>query len=96
LAYYTGLHIDLFQRIVVSPASVSVLALGRDGPVQVMRINDAGPIQLPKRPEAASHEEKEHPKSDGAVEGWIEPEKTSMAAMPNTADLRDRQITEEE
>jgi probable phosphomutase (TIGR03848 family) len=60
LAYYSGLHIDLFQRIVVSPASVSVLALGRDGPVRVMRINDAGSIQLPKGPEPVIHEDKEH------------------------------------
>jgi probable phosphomutase (TIGR03848 family) len=34
LAHYLGVHIDLFQRIVISPASASVLALqpGRPGP----------------------------------------------------------------
>jgi probable phosphomutase (TIGR03848 family) len=96
LAYYSGLHIDLFQRIVVSPASVSVLALGRDGSVRVMRINDAGSIQLPKGPEPVIHEDKEHHESDSAVEAWIEPDKISMTEMNNVADPSDRQITEEE
>src|SRR5690606_26108565 len=27
LAYYLGVHIDLFQRIIISPASISVLHL---------------------------------------------------------------------
>jgi probable phosphoglycerate mutase len=44
LAHYLGVHIDLFQRIVVSPASVSVLYLSDKGPVRVLRINDDGPL----------------------------------------------------
>lgn len=32
LAHYLGIHIDLYQRIVVAPASVSLIALGRHGP----------------------------------------------------------------
>jgi probable phosphomutase (TIGR03848 family) len=55
LAYYLGMHIDLFQRIGLSPASVSVLALSKNGPVGVLRINDDGPIKPPKEPEAAEH-----------------------------------------
>ena len=47
LAHYLGVHIDLFQRIVISPASVSVLALQPNGSVQVVRINDTGPLQPP-------------------------------------------------
>jgi probable phosphomutase (TIGR03848 family) len=31
-AHYLGVHIDLFQRIVIGPASVSVIALGDRGP----------------------------------------------------------------
>lgn len=47
LAHYLGVHIDLFQRIVISPASVSVLALQPNGSVQVVRVNDTGPLQPP-------------------------------------------------
>lgn len=47
LAYYLGVHIDLFQRIIVSPASVSVLHLSDNGMVRVGRINDDGPLQPP-------------------------------------------------
>jgi probable phosphoglycerate mutase len=58
LAYYLGIHIDLFQRIAIAPASVSILALGKDGAVRVMRMNDTGPIKLPKLEEKEG--EKEH------------------------------------
>lgn len=54
LAHYLGVHIDLFQRIVISPASVSVLALMDNGVVRVVRVNDDGPLQPPP-------EEKEKP-----------------------------------
>lgn len=46
LAFYLGVHIDLFQRITVSPASISVLALHGSG-ARVIRINDDGPLQPP-------------------------------------------------
>ncbi len=39
LAYYTGLHIDLFQRLVLDPASLSELAFTPQGP-RLMRCND--------------------------------------------------------
>ena len=47
LAHYLGTHIDLFQRIVISPASVSVLALMNNGVVRVVRVNDTGLLQPP-------------------------------------------------
>ena len=31
IAHYTGMHLDLFQRIVVSPASVTVFQLRPHG-----------------------------------------------------------------
>lgn len=46
LAHYLGVHIDLFQRIAVSPASASVLSLADNGMVRILRINDNGPLQL--------------------------------------------------
>jgi len=45
LAFYLGVHIDLFQRISVSPASVSVLYLAENGAMRVLRVNDDGPLR---------------------------------------------------
>lgn len=41
IAHYTGVHLDLFQRIVVSPASVTVFALGPHG-AAMLKCNDTG------------------------------------------------------
>jgi len=41
LAHFAGIHIDLFQRIVVSPASVSAVLLGDRIP-RILRVNDTG------------------------------------------------------
>ena len=49
MAHYLGTHLDLFQRIVISPCSASVLMLGDKGVIRVLRVNDHGPI--PKPPE---------------------------------------------
>jgi probable phosphomutase (TIGR03848 family) len=43
LAHYAGVHIDLFQRITVSPASVSALVLGDRIP-RILRVNDTGSL----------------------------------------------------
>jgi broad specificity phosphatase PhoE len=43
LAHYAGVHIDLFQRLIVSPASVSALAVGDRIP-RVLRMNDTGSL----------------------------------------------------
>ena len=52
LAYYLGMHLDLFQRIVVSPASLSVLELGYGRPF-VALVNDTShhPPQKQDEPE---------------------------------------------
>ncbi len=57
LAYYLGLHIDMFQRIIVAPASVSALALMDGGPVRVLRINDDGPLRFPNEHQEGKKEE---------------------------------------
>lgn len=43
VAHYLGVPLDLFQRIEISPASLSVLAL-HDWGAQVLRVNDTGEI----------------------------------------------------
>ena len=50
LAHFAGVHLDLFQRLIVSPASVSVVGLGDRIP-RVLRMNDTGTLEdlAPKR-----------------------------------------------
>ena len=43
VAHFAGVHIDLFQRIVVSPASVSVVLIGDRVP-RILRLNDTGSV----------------------------------------------------
>lgn len=43
VAHYAGMHLDLFQRLVVSPASLSVLVLGKMGP-RLIQLNDTSHI----------------------------------------------------
>jgi probable phosphoglycerate mutase len=38
LADYLGIHLDLFQRIMVGPASTTVVSVGDDGP-RVLAVN---------------------------------------------------------
>lgn len=45
-AYYAGLHMDLFQRLVVDPASVTWIQFSPHGP-RVLRLNDSGELKPP-------------------------------------------------
>jgi probable phosphomutase (TIGR03848 family) len=69
MAHYLGVHIDLFQHLAISPASVNVLRLHPYGGVRILRLNDDGPLTLPKpeKKEAKSSESSDtavsHPKS---------------------------------
>lgn len=51
LAHYLGTHIDLFQRIMIFPAALSVLDLPKNGAVRVVRLNDDGPLRPPEKPD---------------------------------------------
>ncbi|MDX1613425.1 MAG: MSMEG_4193 family putative phosphomutase [Candidatus Promineifilaceae bacterium] len=68
LAHYLGVHMDLFQRIAVSPASVSVLALSDGGHIRVLRVNDSGPLQLPKEEKDEGQEETPSTAESGAAD----------------------------
>ncbi|CAN5268134.1 histidine phosphatase family protein [soil metagenome] len=48
VAFYLGLPIDLFQRLHVSPASVTVLRLGEHEQPALLRFNDDGPLEADK------------------------------------------------
>jgi probable phosphoglycerate mutase len=41
IAHYTGVHLDLFQRIVVSPCSITAIVYGPGGPT-VLAVNSVG------------------------------------------------------
>lgn len=41
VAHFSGMHLDLFQRLVISPASISVIDLHRQG-LRIIRVNDTG------------------------------------------------------
>jgi probable phosphoglycerate mutase len=43
LAHYAGVHVDLFQRLIVSPVSVSAVLLGDRVP-RILRMNDTGTL----------------------------------------------------
>lgn len=45
LAYYAGIHLDLFQRIEISPASVSVIQIYEET-ARILVINDTGSIPI--------------------------------------------------
>lgn len=64
MAHYLGVHIDLFQRLAISPASVNVLRLHPYGGVRILRLNDDGPLTLP---EPEKKEAKSSESSDTAV-----------------------------
>lgn len=44
VAYYGGIHLDLYHRLVISPVSISVLWVG-DGTPRLLAVNDTGTIE---------------------------------------------------
>lgn len=44
-AFFVGVPLDLFQRLVISPASVTVFGFGPFGP-RLLRMNDSGELKL--------------------------------------------------
>lgn len=53
VAHYVGLHLDLFQRLVISPASLSVVQFSKSGP-RLVCLNDTGTVPKPPTRRAAS------------------------------------------
>jgi probable phosphomutase (TIGR03848 family) len=66
VAHYSGVHLDLYQRIIVSPASVSAVLLGDRLP-RLVRLNDTGTMadlqarQRPPRARSASRRSADGP-----------------------------------
>lgn len=68
IAHYTGVHLDLFQRIVVSPASVTVFELGAHG-AAMLKCNDTGSLDelLPPPPKADADDAVQEAEREEAV-----------------------------
>ena len=43
IAHYTGVHLDLFQRIMIAPASVTAFVFSEHG-VALLKCNDTGAL----------------------------------------------------
>nr|WP_290665778.1 MSMEG_4193 family putative phosphomutase [Ardenticatena sp.] len=56
IAWYSGTHLDHFQRFVVSPASISVIGFPKEGVPHVLSVNDTAHVPRPWVPEAANGE----------------------------------------
>jgi probable phosphoglycerate mutase len=55
VAHYTGVHLDLFQRLFVSPASCTVLRFGPTG-AALVKLNDTGSLDELRPPDPKSGE----------------------------------------
>ena len=66
LAHYLGMHLDVFQRIVVSPASISTIQLGHSRPFVVTMNDMAHVLELNKERKQA---EEAKQKADGGNNG---------------------------
>ncbi len=49
IAYFTGIPLDLFQRLIVAPASISTLMMG-DGQAQLINLNALAGFDFPQPP----------------------------------------------
>ena len=68
IAYYVGIHLDLFQRLVIHPCSLTAIAFEPMGP-RLLTMNDNGTVEhLRPRPEPseAVATAAEQPPADGA------------------------------
>ena len=66
VAHFAGIHLDLYQRLVISPASVTVVAFEKMGP-RLIRLNDDGPLKPPPEPK---EEHKEKAKAEKEESHW--------------------------
>jgi probable phosphoglycerate mutase len=78
VAYYIGMHIDLFQRLEISPCSLTALAFTRMGP-RLLTYNDTGALQhLKPKPEEKKPEEQ----PEAATPASSPAEQPAVAVVP--------------
>lgn len=52
VAHHLALPLDAFQRLVIAPASVTIMQLAADGFPSILRLNDTGPVAPVHAPKA--------------------------------------------
>ena len=90
LANYLGMHIDLFQRLVIDPASVSLLAVSSHGPVRVLRINDAGPLIIRNASKSSEKNDSSHQDQEVDHVGDLHSSATNTSNHISTIDSRNQ------
>ena len=85
LAYYIGTHVDLFQRLEVSPCSLTALAFTRMAP-RLLAYNDTGSLEhLKPRPEPPKQEEQARPSTTAETTTAGETAPQPIAAAETTS-----------
>lgn len=67
ISYYIGIHIDLFQRLVINPASLTALAFERMGP-RLVAFNDTGSLEH-LRPKREADQQEQVPATEASNNG---------------------------
>jgi probable phosphoglycerate mutase len=88
VAYYIGMHVDLFQRLDISPCSLTALAFTRMGP-RLLAYNDTGSLEhLKPRPAPPQQEAQAQPDAaapaDAAADATQPPEQAKADAVEAT------------
>ena len=72
LAYYIGVHIDLFQRLEISPCSLTALRFTPMGP-RLLAYNDVGSLEYLKPKPEEAHREKQAKQVEAGVAEAAQP-----------------------
>jgi probable phosphoglycerate mutase len=89
IAYYVGIHVDLFQRLEVQPCALTAIQFTRMGP-RLLAFNDTGSLEYlkprPEEPPAAEGEQPNNAHANGAAPAAEQPPATPAAnpAEPTT------------
>jgi probable phosphomutase (TIGR03848 family) len=89
VAYYIGMHVDLFQRLDISPCSLTALAFTRMGP-RLLAYNDTGSLEhlkpRPAPPQEAHAQTDSAAPADAAADATQPPEPANAeTATPDEA-----------
>lgn len=83
IAYYVGMHIDLFQRLVIDPASVTAISFSSMGP-RMVAYNYTGSLEQlkPKPEEPKPAEDQTQPTAESAAESTPVAQEATNGAAP--------------
>jgi probable phosphomutase (TIGR03848 family) len=80
VAYYIGMHIDLFQRLVINPCSLTAIAFERMGP-RILALNETGSLEH-LRPKPEPPAEAPQPVEGAATGGAGSPDAPADGSAP--------------